>query len=173
MTEKVDILNPQVVRYHRNVWIPDEAMNSAIQAMKNSIKEGKKKEDLPNVFIYPIVVDMDSSAQTSEIPLKNLIAFNTYGVLTDKQLEATFEFLRVNPNWKNCFMRAAYMGEIYKEDDFPIFVPIPNIALILYFAEKIREEMFRQHCRAEIAPSKLLNPIVVSAPEGSLVDPTI
>lgn len=171
MGDKVDILNPQVVRFHRNIWIPDDAINSSVQAMRNSIKEGKKKEDLPNVFIYPIVVDLDSSSQTGETALKNLVAFNTYGVLTDKQLEATFEFLRTNPNWKNCFMRASHMGEIYKEEDFPIFVPIPNVSLILYFAEKIREEMFKQHCREGSEVSKLLSPI--DKKTSSLVDTSI
>jgi hypothetical protein len=139
------------------LWIPEEALSACITAMNNMVRKGMDFEELPHVFIYPLTIDMDSSGQTADTRFKNLVAFNDYGMLTDKLIEETFEFTRKYPKWRNTFARLGNITNLNLGKDYPIFIPNDNISAIT-FAELARIDIFNKRCGVDSVDSMLVLP---------------
>jgi hypothetical protein len=154
--EKIDILSPIIHRYHRMLWIPDEAIAKIVAAMNNMMTDGMIFEDLPEVFLFPITVDMDSSPQTGDSRFKNLIAFNDYGLLLASQITENFQFTKDFPKWKNAFARFGNLTNLSLKKDYPIFVP-HDVILCAAFADLAKKEIFDKQCGILAGDSILLS----------------
>ncbi len=153
--EKVDVLEPLVTRFRRPLWIPEDAVTKLIAAMNNMVDDGTEFDKLPEVFLFPISLDPDSSAQTAEVKFKNLVAINDYGMLLAPQIEEVFGFTKLCPNWKNTFARLGNLTKLSVGKDYPIFVPFDPL-LASAFADMARKEIFMKRCSADAEKSIML-----------------
>jgi hypothetical protein len=146
---KTNILSPIITRFKRDLWIPDEPIGNLISATRNTLNNGSEVSELPDIYLYPIVLEQDSSNQTGDNKYKNLIGINEYGILTKEQMTTTFKCLNDFPNWQKCFvpLREVLIDDENKEfKNYPIYVPCSNYILLEQFSCLIRAEIFRQTC---------------------------
>lgn len=151
---KGSILKPIYTRYRRELWIPEDAIMEILGAVQNTIKSGVKLEDIPAIYLYPILLEADSSSQTGQSRYKNKTSMNEYGILDKQQMLTTFKSLEQFPNWERCFvpLKQVLTLDNFEESlrdeivNYPIYVPCSNYLLLEHFCFIVRSDIFKATC---------------------------